>query len=76
MYNKSIGLQGHTDVDNKDKYVLELREGNHVVDGLCSFCQQEASSHVLSPISIIHASGGSIFTCSTFPWPWIPFIFY
>ena len=34
----SVGLQGHTDVDKKDKYVLELREGNHVDHGLCSFC--------------------------------------
>ena len=43
----SVGLQGHTDVDKKDKYVLELREGNHVDHGLCSFCTVSKKHQVM-----------------------------
>lgn len=47
MYNKAIGLQSHTDVDKKDKYVLEVRERNHVDHGLCSFCTVSKKHQVM-----------------------------
>lgn len=52
----AVELQSHIDVDNKNKYVLEVKERNSWGGLWLVFllhCQQEASNHMLSPISII-----------------------